>query len=58
MYALIIALDIVFFHNRNHSLADKKINFAITFNKEVLANIVFFENIALSQTFCSLDNKF
>jgi hypothetical protein len=42
-----MALDTAFFHNRNRSLADETSRFTITFNKEVFASPVFFENPAL-----------
>lgn len=43
---LVLALGIVIFNNRNHSLGDETNHFTITFNTEVFANPVFFENPA------------
>jgi hypothetical protein len=44
MFALVVALDIVFFYNRNRSLADETNLFTISFNKEVFFSPIFFEN--------------
>jgi hypothetical protein len=44
MFALVMALDIVFSHNRNRSLADDTNWFTITFNNEIFASPIFFEN--------------
>jgi hypothetical protein len=46
MFTLVMVLDIIFFNNRNRSLADETIRFTITFNKEVFASPLFFENPA------------
>jgi hypothetical protein len=51
MFALVMALDILFFHNRNRSLADETNQFTITFNEEVFANPIFFENPAFVTSF-------
>jgi hypothetical protein len=46
-----MVLDIVFFHNRNRSLADETNWFTIAFNKEVFASPIFFENPAFDTNF-------
>jgi hypothetical protein len=53
-----MALDILFFHNRNRSLADETNWFTITFNKEVFPSPIFFENQPSSQIFQFFDAMF
>jgi hypothetical protein len=51
MFALVMALDILFFDNINRSLANETNRFTITFNKEVFARQIFFESPAFFTNF-------
>jgi hypothetical protein len=55
MFAPVTALDIVFFYNRNRSLADETNQFTITFNKEVQSSL---KTLPSSQIFRFFDAMF